>query len=68
MKAYERNQEVEEPTLDPMSQKWDYIKGQWNKHIFKLFVDYCRMNGYEKRVETNKLELQVQELFLNCIT
>jgi hypothetical protein len=68
MKAYKRNQEVEGLMLDPMSQNWDYIKGKWNECLFKLFVNYCRMNGYEERVETNELELQVQELFLNCIT
>ena len=68
MKAYEKNQEAEGPTLDPMSPNWEDIEGKWNERLFQLFVNYCKGNGHEARVATEDLEYEVQELFLNRLT
>lgn len=68
MRAYEKNQTAEGPTLEPMSPNWDNIEGKWNERLFQLFIDYCKENGDETRVETEDLVCEVQELFVNRLT
>jgi hypothetical protein len=65
MASYEKNQCLPGPSLDPMSPNWDELDGNWNEELFRLFVADCKDDGDGDKVEADKDQFNIHEMFMD---
>jgi hypothetical protein len=65
MAAYEKNQDMPGPDLQPMSPNWDELYGKWNEELFRLFIENCEENGDGDEVGADEDRYNIHEMFMD---